>query len=60
VTALDALNRARRAWEATQPQYVIPGVLDDAPLTPPVVQTAGTGSIVEPAGELDEPQESGT
>lgn len=30
MNAIDALNKARRAWEATQPQYVIPGVLEQA------------------------------
>ena len=30
MTALDALNRARLAWEATQPQLTLPGVLEQA------------------------------
>lgn len=29
MNALEALNRARRAWEATQPQLQIEGVLDE-------------------------------
>lgn len=30
MNALEALNRARAAWERTQPQLVIGGVLDQA------------------------------
>lgn len=56
-----AFLRAHRAWLATQPQYVIPGLLDaldDPSLTPCARKTvhatqqqeaAGTGGIVEPA-----------
>lgn len=54
MTPLQALDRAHQAWLATQPQYVIPGVLDSAPLTDSKNGTrrehaCRTGRTIEPA-----------
>jgi len=43
-----ASRAARRAWDNSQPQYVIPG-LDEALYTP----SAGAEGLVEPAGWAD-------
>ena len=57
-TPLDALNRARQAWEATQPQLVLDGwadALDDT------VTLGGGGGVVErvPARGLGEARRTG-
>ena len=46
MNALDALERARQAWERTQPQLTIPGVLEE---------TDTTGVSVSPSPPIPSP-----
>lgn len=55
VTALDSLNRARKAWEQTQPQLCIDiGDLNERAVKPPT-QTQGNGGLGNTTRSLSSP-----
>ena len=65
MSAMDALNRARLAWEATQPQLTLPGVLEQATAgnTSRHLAARGAGRLLErtkaPIGALLSPTDGG-
>ena len=51
MNALDACRAAHRAWLATQPQFVIPGVLEEVDADAMLTATAAGVRLLEPTSD---------